>query len=249
MPTFNEEAGLAGVLPAALAAGADELVISDGGSSDSTAELARRLGARVVEGPAGRGRQLNRGAAACRAPVLLFLHADTLLPPAAVERVRRAVASGAVGGGFLMRFAEDRPILRLSARVVNWRTRWNRLPLGDQAQFASREAFERLGGFAEWPIFEDLDFARRLRRRGPMAILSPPVVTSARRFLEQGAARTIATNWLIRALFTLGASPHALASLYRPDGGRRGQKHESPGARVGAPGPRASGRDRRRASG
>jgi rSAM/selenodomain-associated transferase 2 len=218
MPTLNEVEGLARFLGAALAAGGDELVVSDGGSSDGTPELARALGARVVVGPAGRGGQLNRGAAAASAEVLLFLHADTLLPQSGVERVRRAVAAGAEGGGFLVRFAEPSVILRLGERAVNLRTRSTRLPLGDQAQFATRATFDRLGGFADWPILEDLDFARRLKRRGRVAVLAPPVVTSARRFLARGPIRTVATNWLIWTLFALGVSPRSLARLYLPLG-------------------------------
>jgi rSAM/selenodomain-associated transferase 2 len=214
IPALNEEETLRRTLPAALAA-ADEVVVSDGGSTDGTVELARRAGARVVTGPPGRGGQLNRGAAATTAGVLLFLHADTTLPAGGAEAVRRAVARGAAGGGFLLRFDVDRPSQRLGARWINLRTRIFRLPLGDQAQFATREAFERLGGFRDWPILEDLDFARRLRRTGRTALIEQPVTTGARRFVEQGAVRTVATNWLIWLLFLLGVSPHRLARLYR----------------------------------
>src|SRR4051794_37846622 len=118
VPTLDEEEALRRHLPAVLAA-ADEVVVSDGGSRDATVAIARSLGARVVTGSAGRGRQLNRGAAATAAELLLFLHADTSLPPDAVERVRAAVAAGAVAGGFLLRFDSERFKMRLAARLIN----------------------------------------------------------------------------------------------------------------------------------
>ena len=217
VPTLNEENTVRRHLPTALAV-ADEVIVSDGGSRDGTADLARRLGARVVEGPPGRGGQLNRGAAAAMtagADVLLFLHADTTLPPDGAAKVREAVANGAPGGGFLVRFDVDRPLQRLGARLVNWRTRRLRVPLGDQAHFATRETFERLGGYPDWPILEDLDFVLRLRRLPGMKIIESSVTTGARRFVEQGAVRTVATNWLIWILFLCGVSPQRLARLYR----------------------------------
>jgi rSAM/selenodomain-associated transferase 2 len=213
VPALNEEEALRRHLSAALAA-ADEVVVSDGGSTDRTREVARDLGARVVTGPPGRGGQLNRGAAAATADILLFLHADTILPPGGVRAVREAVAKGAAGGAFLLRF-DSGGLMRLGSPLVNLRTRLTHLPLGDQAQFATRETFERLGGFAEWPILEDLDFARRLRRTGRFVLIEEAVTTGARRYLRQGVLRTVATNWLIWCLFFLGVSPHRLARFYR----------------------------------
>ncbi len=220
VPTLNEEATLSRTLAAAVAV-ADELVVSDGGSADRTVEVARSLGARVLAGPAGRGGQLNRGAAATSAEILLFLHADTTLPAGALADVREAVAGrsrggagAAAGGAFLVRFDTDRPQLRLGAWLINQRTRLTRLPLGDQAQFVTRTAFEQLGGFRDWPILEDLDFAWRLRRHGRTVILRRRVTTGARRFVELGVARTVAINWLIWLLFVLGVSPRRLVRLY-----------------------------------
>ena len=220
VPTLDEESALARNLPAALAmlAAGDLVVVSDGGSADRTAAIAAELGATVVCGPPGRGLQLDRGARAALAAgadLLVFLHADTTLPPGAAERLRAAVAAGARGGAFLLRFDSDRAKMRLGGRLVNLRTRWTRLPLGDQAQFVTRATYEELGGFRDWPILEDLDFAWRLRRAKAMTILDAQVITSARRFLERGSLRTVSTNWLIWLLFLLGVSPHRLARLYR----------------------------------
>jgi rSAM/selenodomain-associated transferase 2 len=214
VPTLNEESTLRRTLVAALAT-ADEVVVSDGGSSDETVAVARELGVPVVCGPCGRGGQLNRGAAATSADVLLFLHADTALPPGAADAVRRSISRGAWGGGFLVRFDSERPHLRLGSRLINLRTRLTRLPLGDQAQFVTRRAFVELGGFRDWPILEDLDFALRLRKTQRAVLIPAAVTTAARRFVEQGTVRTVATNWLIWILYFLGVSPHRLAGLYR----------------------------------
>jgi rSAM/selenodomain-associated transferase 2 len=223
VPALNEEDTLRRHLPAAFAALApgDLVVVADGGSRDGTLAVARALGALAVTlqgGAPGRGGQLNQGAAAALAAgagILLFLHADTTLPAGGTERVRAAVAAGAPGGAFLLRFDIERPMQRLGAWLINLRTRWLRVPLGDQAQFVTRETFERLGGFQDWPILEDLDFILRLRRLAGFTLIAEPVTTGARRFVEQGAVRTVAINWLIWGLFLCGVSPHRLARLYR----------------------------------
>jgi rSAM/selenodomain-associated transferase 2 len=236
IPTLNEEQALARSLPIVVSTGV-RVVIADGGSRDSTRDLARRLGAVVVEAPRGRGPQLNAGAAACDAEAILFLHADTVPPSTAIVAVEEALQHGFVGGGFLVRFDAPGAVYRFGSAMVNLRSRLTRLPLGDQAQFASRRVFESLGGFREWPILEDLDFIRRLRTAGRVAVLSPPVHTSARRFEQFGPVRTLANNWLIFTLFALGASPAQLRRLYpepietvgdavtepRPDDAQRGR--------------------------
>lgn len=213
IPALDEEENLRIRLPALLGV-ADEVVVSDGGSRDATARVAAELGARVVTGPPGRGGQLNRAAAAASAEVFLFLHADSSLPPGALDRVREALAKGADGGAFLVSFDSRRRALRLGARLINLRTRLTHAPLGDQAQFVTRHAFEALDGYREWPILEDLDFIRRLRRHGRLAILPDHVTTSARRFETRGIARTITVNWVIWILYCLGVSPLRLGRLY-----------------------------------
>jgi rSAM/selenodomain-associated transferase 2 len=217
IPTLDEEPSLRRTLPLALAA-ADEVVVSDGGSTDRTLEVARSLGARIISGPPGRGGQLNRGAAATESDILLFLHADTILPDAAGQTVRDAVEAGAAGGAFLVRFDVESPKMRLGGWLASQRTRLTYLPLGDQAQFVTRDAFRELGGYRDWPILEDVDFARRLKRRygrRRLALIENPVTTAARRFVEQGSFRTVSTNWLIWLLYLLGVPPHRLARLYR----------------------------------
>ncbi len=214
IPTLNEELELPATLPRALAAG-DEVCVSDGGSSDATVDIARSLGARVITGPAGRGGQLNRGAYATESDILLFLHADTRLPDNAGGMVRDAVAGGAVGGGFRIRYDPEPGLLRYGLRLSTMRNRLTGCPPGDQAQFVRREAFAAVGGFPEWPILEDIDFIRRLKRFGRLTIIDQPVITSARRFLKQGTVRICVTNYLIWALYLAGVPPRKLARLYR----------------------------------
>lgn len=219
IPVVDEGPRLARLLPglaAELELGADdEIVLADGGSSDGGPGIAREHSIRVVASPPGRGVQLDRAVRTAQGDVILVLHADTRLPAGAVERIRRAVAEGAEGGGFLLSFDSPRRIFRLAAWLINRRTQGTRLPLGDQAQFVRRTVLEEIGGFRPWPILEDLDLARRLKRRGRLVILPVRVVTSARRFEARGIVRTVATNWLIWLLFALGVPPHRLARLYR----------------------------------
>ena len=119
------------------------------------------------------------------------------------------------GGGFLAVFDDRRPLLRLGSNLVNLRTRLTHLPLGDQAQFATQRAFQELGGFRDWPILEDLDFMRRLKDHGPTAVIHRPVITSARRYVQNGIFKTIANNWWIWFLYSLGAAPDKLERRYR----------------------------------
>ena len=195
---------------------ADEVIVSDGGSKDDTVGAAQELGATVVMSEPGRGPQLNRGAHEASSDLLLFLHADTHLPDNGIDLIRMAVTSGHVGGGFHIRFDDPRSIFGLGSRVVNLRTSLTRSPLGDQAQFATKQAFQSLDGYRDWPILEDLDFIRRLKRLGSLAIIKHPARTSARRFAQGGIIATIANNWLIFGLYFLGVSPQHLSRLYRP---------------------------------
>jgi glycosyltransferase involved in cell wall biosynthesis len=175
--------------------------------------VAAARGAGVITGESIRARQLNRGAEAARHDVLLFLHADTLLPRGAAEAVVHALDSGAVFGGFRLAFTEPR--LGHVAFMINLRTSITRAPWGDQAQFTSRATFTRLGGYADLPIMEDYDLARRMKHAGPIALLRLTVETSGRRFIRNGILRTTALNWLIITSYHLGVAPTRLARWYR----------------------------------
>jgi len=217
IPVLDEAGHIAAVLAdaAARCPGAEVLVV-DGGSRDGTVEIAgRQPGVRVLASPPGRARQMNEGARAAAGVSLLFLHADTRLPPGAGELVQRALARpGAVAGRFDVQFDRNRRVLRMVAFFMNVRSRWSRICTGDQAIFVRRDAFEALGGFPEIPLMEDVELTRRLKRVGRIVCLRARVVTAARKWEREGAWRTIALMWRLRLLYALGADPGRLHRLY-----------------------------------
>jgi rSAM/selenodomain-associated transferase 2 len=215
IPTLDEEMRVGAAIDSAFEAGAAEVIVADGGSRDATVRLAREQGARVVEGETMRSRQMNRAAREASNDVLVFMHADTRLPAGACAAVERALASGAVFGGFRIQFAENSLRLRFAAMMINLRTRLTRCPWGDQAQFVSRVAFLESGGFLEIPIMEDYEMAVRMKRRGPTVTLPQTVTTSGRRFLTRGLFRTSFTNWRIIVAWRAGSDPEKLAQIYR----------------------------------
>ncbi len=213
IPVLNEASSLPTLLEdmSRLAA---EIVFVDGGSSDATPELLAASNFRWISAPRGRASQMNAGAAATAGETLMFVHADTKLPFEALGRVRRAVRAGAVGGSFDLRLDSPRPLLRLVAATITVRSRITGVATGDQALFVTREAFDRLGGFSPLPLFEDVDFSRRLRREGPVTRLRLAVVTSARRWRRVGALRTIVRMWILKVLYYGGVDPAVLARHY-----------------------------------
>ncbi len=213
IPALNEAERIGATIDAARAAGVAEVIVADGGSSDATIRIATAYGARTIEGERIRARRLNRGAEAASHDVLVFLHADTLLPTGAAHAIEHALQHGAIFGGFRIAFLE--PGLDLAARLINVRTRLTRAPWGDQAQFTTVEVFRRIGGFPEFPIMEDYELARRMKRLGHTVVLPLAVRTSGRRFLQKGVLRTAAMNWRIIVAYHLGVAPERLASWYR----------------------------------
>ena len=203
IPALNEAAGLEATLQALqpLRLRGVELVLADGGSSDATPTLAQPWVDAVVDAPRGRALQMNAGAARARADVLLFLHADTRLPPLADVLVLQAVQrsdKGACWGRFDVRI-EGRPrMLRVVAALMNLRSRASGIATGDQAIFITREAFERVGGFPEQVLMEDIEISRRLKRLGRPACLRARVCTSGRRWEQRGVWRTIVLMWRLR---------------------------------------------------
>jgi rSAM/selenodomain-associated transferase 2 len=217
VPVLNEEVALGAVLGAvrpSLTTG-DELVVVDGGSSDRTVEIARASGALVVESERGRGRQLNAGAARTRGDVLLFLHADTRLPSAWRDEIERALdTADACWGRFDVEFDEGGALLRLIAWLISRRSRAFRSATGDQAIFVRRADFDAVGGYREAHLFEDVDFVRRIRPRGAMAIPASPVVTSSRRWRMDGVLRTTLRMWSLKSLYLAGVPARRLERFY-----------------------------------
>jgi rSAM/selenodomain-associated transferase 2/rSAM/selenodomain-associated transferase 1 len=216
IPVLNEGGTIAAQLAALqpLRAGGVEIVLVDGGSSDDTADLARPLADRLIVAPRGRAVQMNAGARASRGDTLLFLHADTILPAMADALVARAIEGGAQWGRFDVRIDGTHPLLRLVERLMNWRSWLTGIATGDQAIFVRRDVFERLGGFPEIPLMEDIALSRRLRRIAPPACLHEPVMTSGRRWEKHGVLRTILLMWRLRAAYFFGAAPQQLAIAY-----------------------------------
>ena len=191
-----------------------EVIVVDGGSTDGTAQAATPLADQVLIAPRGRARQMNAGAAASRGEVLLFLHADTELPPNAVAAVNTAITAGARWGRFDVRIDGRHPLLRVVERMMNWRSRLTGIATGDQAIFVRRELFERIGGFPELPLMEDISFSCRMKQLGRPACLSVKVITSGRRWEKHGVLRTILLMWSLRLRFFCGANPADLAREY-----------------------------------
>ena len=217
VPALNEAAGIATLLQALapLRARGVELVLADGGSTDGTPDHAAPWVDAVVLAPRGRALQMNAGAARAQADVLLFLHADTLLPAGADGLVLQAVAQGARWGRFDVQI-QGRPwMLRVVAALMNLRSRATGIATGDQAIFTTRAAFNQVGGFPAQPLMEDIELSRRLKRIARPACLRARVVTSGRRWEQRGTWRTIVLMWRLRWRYWRGESPDSLARAYR----------------------------------
>lgn len=163
----------------------------------------------------GRARQMNLGARHCRGAVLLFLHCDTRLPSTAALEIARGVARGRQWGWFDLRLDAAGLVYRLIERMISLRARVRRIATGDQAMFVQRRVFVQQRGFAEIDLMEDIEMSCRLKRLGAPAVISQPVLTSARRWRQGGVARTVLLMWKLRFLYWLGRSPERLAARYR----------------------------------
>jgi rSAM/selenodomain-associated transferase 2 len=217
IPVLDEVATIAETLArlAPLRARDAEVIVADGGSRDGTVEQAWPLADRVIAAPRGRGAQMNAGAAAARGDVLLFLHADTRLPPDADRLILDGLArSGRAWGRFDVAIEGRSPLLPLVALFMNARSRLSGIATGDQAMFVTRTAFDQVQGFPDIALMEDVVLSRRLKRVSSPLALVARVVTSGRRWDERGALRTIWLMWRLRLAFFLGATPDALARRY-----------------------------------
>jgi rSAM/selenodomain-associated transferase 2 len=219
IPVLNERDQLPPTLAALRSHGwIYEVIVADGGSDDGTRQwLEAQTGLIVVDAPAGRGSQLNAGAQAASGDMLLFLHADTFLPADAGHQLCSVLACHHVTGGcFGVRFTRRRPrSLSIVAASINLRTRITHTGTGDQAIFVRRRVFEKIGGFREWPLFEDVDLVSRIKREGAFAMIPSPVTISPRRHLQRGVFRTVLIIYALRLGFWAGLSPFTLARWFR----------------------------------
>lgn len=217
LPALNEAAGIAATLQALapLRAAGHEVIVVDGGSTDGTAELAAPLACRVVPSERGRARQMNAGAAAATREALLFLHADTQLPPHADAAIAVALQGGARWGRFDVHIEGRSRWLPVVARLMNWRSRLTGIATGDQALFIEAALFREMGGYAPLPLMEDIELCSRLRRIARPACLRERVTTSGRRWDTRGAWRTIWLMWTLRWRYWRGTPAEELARAYR----------------------------------
>lgn len=216
IPAINERTNIASAIQSAWHAGAAEVIVVDGGSSDGTAELAQSYRGRVIRTEAGRARQLNEGARSAQGDWLLFLHADCRLSVAVGDQLAVVERNPLLGwGAFRQRIDGRRPGYRLLELGNALRVTLLGMPFGDQAVFVRREFFERLGRFKSLPLLEDADFAARARRVSRPVLLPGPVLVSARRWKEAGLIRQTLHNWRILYGWRRGRSIEELARTYR----------------------------------
>ena len=223
IPALDEEASIALAIRSCREAGPCEVIVADGGSRDRTVEVARGEADAVISARRGRAEQMNAGAAAAGGDVLLFLHADTLLPGGAVRAVLDALRDPRViGGAFRVLLAASpgagryvRAMLRITGRSIGARAAVARAFTGDQAIFLRAEAFRAVGGYPGIPLMEDVELSRRMRRAGKTVLLPQRVRTSGRRWEAWGPLRTVLFMWRLRIAHLLGWTPARCAEAYR----------------------------------
>ncbi|MGH8012146.1 MAG: TIGR04283 family arsenosugar biosynthesis glycosyltransferase [Candidatus Binataceae bacterium] len=216
VPMLNEEHAVVPTLRA-IRTGAPgaEVIVADGGSDDYSVALARALCDRIVEAPRGRAIQMNAAARLAGGDTLAFVHADTLVPPDFALAIARAMRDpGVVSGRFDLRLDDHALPFRVLGALISMRSRLTRVATGDQVIFVRRVVFERLGGFPQIELCEDLEFCRRLKREGRIACLHSTVISSARRWRKHGLIRTVIRMWMIKSLYLAGISPIWLKRRY-----------------------------------
>jgi rSAM/selenodomain-associated transferase 2 len=214
IPVLNEEAVLEGTLHP-FKAGSHEIIVVDGGSRDGSIDIAQRFTPHVYLAERNRGLQQHVGALRARGAILLFLHADTQLPPDYCGEIRRTLAlPGVAFGAFRLRISGGHPWLRLVSHMANLRSCLLRLPYGDQALFIRRTAYFKAGGFRSLPLMEDVDLVKRLNQIGRFRLARGRVLSSGRRWKREGLFYGTFRNWLLLSRFLAGASPHALVKRY-----------------------------------
>ena len=204
-----------------------EIIVADGGSTDGTLEWLRtQPGLVLVKPRRGKGPQINAGAAAATGDVLLFLHADCVVSPDALDSLHAAMAdTHTAGGAFFIRFAESRPrSLRFVAWGINLRARLRRSATGDQGIFVRKSVFHSVGGAPDWPLFEDVELVRRIKTAGKFVVLEAPLAISGRRYIQRGVLRTALLIYSLRFAYWLGVSPQRLERWFTD------ARHNSPEA-------------------
>ncbi|KHE90835.1 MAG: TIGR04283 family arsenosugar biosynthesis glycosyltransferase [Candidatus Scalindua rubra] len=206
IPALNEEGTISQCLETVVDIPGIEVIVADGGSTDSTVEIVgQHRDVKVVPSVKGRSVQMNKGAGSASGEILLFLHADCVLSREAVLNVRNVFGSSSfVGGAFKIRLLSDKFLYRAIEKGINFRTKIFKLPYGDQGLFVKRSVFDQLGGFREMPNCEDLDFICRLKKKGEIIILDERISSSIRRWVNHGVLRTSFRNQSLLVSYVLG---------------------------------------------
>jgi len=217
---YNEQAGINATVDHVLSSAGEwpvEVIVSDGGPGGQTLAAIEHPEVLKVESRPGRGPQMNAGAAMATGDVLLFLHADTRLPDDWAGLVSATLNNDVVAGAFSLFIDSDRASLGLVAFFANLRSRWERVPYGDQGHFFRANFFRDIGGYAMIPLMEDVELFKRIRRLGEnVVILSESVQTSSRRWESEGVLKRTLSNWWLRIRYGFGSAPHKLVAGYRP---------------------------------
>ena len=194
-----------------------EFIVVDGSPDGGTIKAVTRQGVQYVKSPQGRANQMNAGAAMATGEILIFLHADASLPRQALELIDQIMTPHTmIGGAFDLRIDTERLILKIIARIASLRSRLTRIPYGDQAIFIRRDYFNQMGGYPGMPLMEDVALMRRIKGAGGrIGFIPEPVITSARRWEEEGILYTTLRNWLLLSAYTLGVAPDKLAKYYK----------------------------------
>jgi rSAM/selenodomain-associated transferase 2 len=215
VPVLNEERSIHATLQSLIRLSPHEIIVVDGGSRDRTCAICAQFPIGFFTTEHGRAQQMNFGARHTSGDVLLFLHADTHLPRSAFNDVAAALSDpSCVGGRFDVELEGSHWMLKVIATLINYRSRATKIATGDQALFVRRAIFERIGGYDEIPLMEDIAFCRRLKRLGKVACLRSRVVTSARRWERDGVWRTILKMWTLKLGYLAGISPGHLKKFY-----------------------------------
>jgi rSAM/selenodomain-associated transferase 2 len=193
-----------------------EIIVVEGNSKRETIDNIRNKDIKILISEAGRGRQMNAGAAIASGEILIFLHADTRMPVNALDRIRHALKKKQyVGGAFDLGIRSEKLILKVIAKCASLRSRLTRIPYGDQAIFIRKDYFNKIGGYKEIPLMEDVELMQRIKKRGDkICILSDRVFTSPRRWEKEGIICCTLRNWIIIILYLIGISPDKLARYY-----------------------------------
>ncbi len=212
IPVRNEADNLPALLRSLVGAGVHEVIVVDGQSDDDSVDVARQSGATVLSCPPSRGRQLKLGAETASGDVILFLHADSILPPGFADQILHiAHQPGVSAGAFRLEIDAAGVVYRVIERLVQFRSRWLGLPYGDQAIFLTRASYDAVGGIASIPAMEDYDLVRRLRRLGRIVLAPTAVKTSPRRWQRDGVIRTTLLNLRCVLATMCGVHPERIA--------------------------------------